>query len=107
MIIRVHGREGTVWNGTNPRLLPSEARDIPLALTSRAGGPVAVKATNPGEPMIPQAQQFLLYIDIIDPDPAILPGNLAQVKLYLRPETVAQWSWRTVNDIFELGLFWW
>ena len=57
--------------------------------------------------MIPQAQQFLLYIDIIDPDPAILPGNLAQVKLYLRPETVAQWSWRTVNDIFELGLFWW
>lgn len=107
VIIRVHGREGTVWNGTNPRLLPSEARDIPLALTSRAGGPVAVKATNPGEPMIPQAQQFLLYIDIIDPDPAILPGNLAQVKLYLRPETVAQWSWRTVNDIFELGLFWW
>ena len=106
IIIRVQGREGAVWNGINPRLLPSEARDIPLALTSRAGGPVAVKATNPGEPMVPQAQQFLVYLDIMSPDQAILPGNMAQVKIYLQPETCAQWSWRTVNNLFELGLFW-
>jgi len=106
IIIRVHGREGTVWSGTNARLLPSEARDIPLALTSRAGGPVAVQATNPGEPMKPQAQQFLVYLDIVEPDQAILPGNMAQVKIYLRPETCAQWSWRTINNLFELGLFW-
>jgi putative peptide zinc metalloprotease protein len=105
IIIRVHGREGATWNGRNLRLLPSEARDIPMALTSRAGGPVAVKATNPGEPMVPQAQQFLVYIDIVDPDRAILPGNMAQVKIYLKPETCAMWLWRTVNDVFELGLF--
>ena len=105
IIIRVHGREGSTWNGSNLRLLPSEARDIPLALTSRAGGPVAVKATNPGEPMVPQAQQFLVYIDFVAPDDAILPGNLAQVKIYLKPETCGMWLWRTVNDVFELGLF--
>jgi len=105
IIIRVHGREGATWNGRNLRLLPSEARDIPMALTSRAGGPVAVKATNPGEPMVPQAQQFLVYVDIVDPDRAILPGNMAQVKIYLKPETCAMWLWRTVNDVFELGLF--
>jgi putative peptide zinc metalloprotease protein len=105
IVVRVHGREGATWHGSNLRLLPSEARDIPLALTSRGGGPVAVKATNPGEPMIPQAQQFLVYIDVLNPDHAILPGNMAQVKIYLKPETCAMWLWRTVNEVFELGLF--
>jgi len=35
----------------------------------------------------------------------LVPGNMAQVKIYLKPETCATWLWRTVNDVFELGLY--
>ena len=45
------------------------------------------------------------FFDFVAPDDAILPGNLAQVKIYLKPETCGMWLWRTVNDVFELGLF--
>jgi len=43
-------------------------------------------------------------VEIIDPDGAIAPGSLAQVKIYCQPETCLRWLWRKVNDAFDLGL---
>ena len=53
---------------------------------------------------MPQTQHYLVYINIIDPDPAIAVNSMAQVKIYLRPETCLQWTWRTINDVFNIKL---
>jgi hypothetical protein len=105
--IRVHGRGAHTWKGRVVVLPESDAKTIPLALSSRANGPVAVKAasgSSPNAPLVPQAQHYLLYVDIIDPDGAITPGSLAQVKIYCQPETCLRWLWRKANDAFDLGL---
>jgi len=102
--IRVQGNDSRTWKGEIRFLPPSEARDIPPALSSRAGGPVPVKATDVPNQLQPQTQQFLVYLDILKPDDAIFPGCMGQAKIYLRPETCAQWLWRTISDIFDIGL---
>jgi putative peptide zinc metalloprotease protein len=103
--IRVHGLDSSTWKGivVDP-LNESEARTIPLALSNRANGPVAVKQGPRSGALIPQTQHYLVYVDITDPDPAIWPGAFAQVKIACRPETCVHWLWRKVNDMFNLRL---
>jgi putative peptide zinc metalloprotease protein len=102
--IRVHGRDSHTWKGRIQTLPESEARRIPQALSNRSGGPVAVKAGGNPNVLVPQTQHYLVYIDLEDSDGALLPGNMAQVKIHCRPETCAHWLWRTVNNLFDLGL---
>lgn len=102
--IRVQGSDSRTWKGTIRHLPPSEAKEVPAALSSRAGGPVPVKATENPNQLQPQTQQFLVYVDIVQPDAGIFPGCLGQSKIYLRPETCASWVWRTISDIFDIGL---
>jgi putative peptide zinc metalloprotease protein len=103
--IRIQGRDMNVWKGKLEMLPESEAATIPLALSSRGGGPVPVKAerTKTGG-LLPQTQYYLVYVDIESPDAAIIPGNSAQVKIYCKPETIASWLWRTINTTFDLHL---
>ena len=65
---------------------------------------MAIKAGGRPDVLVPQTQHYLVYVEIVDPDAAILPGTTAQVKIYCKPETCAQWLWRKVNDMFDLGL---
>jgi hypothetical protein len=103
--LRVHGLDSTIWQGRIARLDEAEARFIPPMLSNRAGGPVPVQApTGKTQGLVPQTQHFLVYVDIIDADPAITVGEMAQVKIWLRPETCLQWAWRTINDVFNLRL---
>ena len=46
----------------------------------------------------------MLSLVIANPDKAICPGSLAQVKIKCRWQSGAWWVWRTVNDTFDLGL---
>jgi putative peptide zinc metalloprotease protein len=73
--VRVQGRDSHTWEGRLSQLPESEAADVPVALSNRAGGPVAVKtgATKSGK-LIPQTQHYLIYIDILDPG-AIAPSG--------------------------------
>jgi putative peptide zinc metalloprotease protein len=105
MVLRIHGQGMREWTGQIKTLPPAEAREIPMALSTRGGGPVAVKAGSRPEQLVPQTQHFLVYIDIEDEDKTLVPGNMCQVKIYLKPETCVQWLWRTINDVFELGLY--
>src|SRR5205823_3040517 len=69
--LRVQGRDAHTWKGRITRLPESDPKGIPLALSSRAGGPVAVKAgagNNQSGTLTPQTQHYLVYIDILDPD---------------------------------------
>jgi len=102
--IRIQGRDSHTWKGRIRQLPESEAKTVPLILSNHAGGPVAVKAGTPGGALVPSTQQYLVYVEIDDADELILPGTMAQVKIYCQPETCAHWVWRTLNETFDLGL---
>jgi putative peptide zinc metalloprotease protein len=106
VILRVQGMDSRTWQGKIRLPLPkSELSNVPLALSSKTGGPVAVRAQpSPTGALMAQTQHYPVYIDIVDPDPALMPGNMAQVKIYCRPETCATWVWRKINDMFNLKL---
>jgi putative peptide zinc metalloprotease protein len=102
--IRVQGRDSATWHGALTPLPQSEAREIPLPLSNKAGGPVAVRPSSDPNKLVPQSQQYLLSIDFLEPDRAILPGTMAQVKIHCRYRTCAWWVWRTLSSTFDLGL---
>ncbi len=102
--IRVQGRDSQTWKGRVSTLPESEAREIPYSLSSRANGPVAVKGGTRSQTLVPQTQHYLVYVEIQDGDRAIIPGVMAQVKIYCKPETCASWVWRKINALFDLGL---
>jgi putative peptide zinc metalloprotease protein len=102
--LRIQGRDKQTWKGKIRQLPESEAKTVPPALSNRQGGPVAVKAGSPGGNLIPATQQYLVYVEVLDADESILPGTMAQVKIYCQPETCVHWLWRTLNNTFDLGL---
>ncbi|HEY7428337.1 MAG TPA: hypothetical protein VH682_29160, partial [Gemmataceae bacterium] len=102
--LRIQGRDSQTWKGKIRQLPESEAKTVPLAMSNRAGGPVAVKAGTQGPNLTPATQHYLVYVEILDPDDAILPGTMAQVKISCQSETCLHWLWRTLNNTFDLGL---
>jgi putative peptide zinc metalloprotease protein len=103
--IRVQGRDSRTWTGHINALPESEAKEIPLHLSNKAGGPVAVRPGGDPNHLIPQSQQYLVAIDINDPDNALLPGMMAQVKIHCQWRSCAWWVWRSLSSKFDLGLW--
>jgi putative peptide zinc metalloprotease protein len=115
--IRIHGHDAETLKGRISLLPESEAKTIPLLLSNKANGPVAVRAEQAvkkkareamvagSDPLIPQTQQYLVHIEIINPDRSIIPGNQAQVKVRCQPETCIHWVYRKLCDLFDLGLW--
>jgi putative peptide zinc metalloprotease protein len=107
--LRVRGRGAHIWKGKISQMPESDAKEIPMALTAQAGGPVAAKPAPGSNPQtattaIPQTQQYLVGVDIIDPDGAICPGTMAQVKVRCKWRPAAWWVWRKLSATFDLGL---
>ncbi len=102
--LRVQGRDWQTWKGRLRPLPESEAREVPMALSNRGGGPVAVKGSPRTQTLVPQTQQYLVYVEILNPDEAIIPGAMAQVKIHCKAETCVSWLWRKVNALFDLRL---
>ncbi len=104
--IRVQGRvsdlrKGGVWKRELPK---SEAHEIPLFLSSKGGGHVAVRPPGPNQKLIPQAQIYLVPVDFEDPDEAICTSTMAQVKIHCEYRSAAWWTWHTLSSVFDLGL---
>jgi putative peptide zinc metalloprotease protein len=102
--IRFPGRTGHTWTGRLADLPESEAREVPLALTQKGGGPLAVKPGALPHAYVPQSQQYLVAIALLDPDRANCPGTLAPVVIRCRWRTAAWWVWRGLASTFDLGL---
>jgi putative peptide zinc metalloprotease protein len=97
--IRIQGREWHTWKGRINQLPESEAKEIPASLSNKYGGPVAVKPSQRPDVFIPQYQQYLVDIEIIDPDRAICPGTLAQAKIHCKWRTCAWWVWQPISKV--------
>jgi putative peptide zinc metalloprotease protein len=104
--VRVQGRADLTWSGKISQLPESEAKEIPVQLTNKAGGQIAVKPTSKPDHYLPQSQQYLIGIDIVNPDRSICPGTMAQVKVHCQWRTSAWWAWRRFSSAFDLGMDW-
>jgi putative peptide zinc metalloprotease protein len=102
--IRVQGRDQATWKGKIAFLPESEAKDVPIQLTNKGGGPLAIKQSSKQDVLVPQSQQYLVVVDFLDPDDAICPGTLAQVKVHCQWRTAAWWAWRAFSTAFDLGM---
>jgi putative peptide zinc metalloprotease protein len=104
--IRVQGRETLTWQGKITQMPESEAKEIPVQLTNKAGGNIAVKPSSKPDSYVPQSQQYLIGIEILKPDDAICPGTLARAKVHCHWHTTAWWIWRAFSSAFDLGMEW-
>jgi putative peptide zinc metalloprotease protein len=102
--VRVPGHGRGSWMGEVSKLPESEAATIPFTLSSKANGPVPIKPSNNPEELVPQTQQYLVSVELTDPDVTIRPGVRAHVKIHCKKRTLGWWLWRKVNDVFNLGL---
>ena len=102
--IRVPGRGAEIIEGRITQLPASDAKDLPLALTHRGGGPLAVKPSNDPNVNVPQSQQYIVTVNILQPDSTICPGSLVKVKIHCKWQTGAWWCWRAISSAFDLGL---
>ncbi len=102
--MRVQGRDAKTWEGKLEPLPESDAKEVPQQLTFKAGGPLAVKPGQRPGVYVPQSQVYLVRVKFVDPDSAIYPGTLGQVKVHCRYRTAAWWVYRTVAGLFDLRL---
>ncbi len=102
--IRIPGRGADTVPGRIVRLPESDAKDVPLPLTQRGGGPVAVKPSQDPSVNVPQSQQYLVTVELLHPDPTICPGTLVSVKIHCKWQTAAWRVWRAISSAFDLGL---
>jgi putative peptide zinc metalloprotease protein len=125
--IRVRGMGTRTWTGRVVHMPQSEAKEVPLTLTTHAGGFLAVKPQSQARvefwkeqqrlqgssgvslsgnaPMVePQTQVYLVGIEFDEPDPSIAPGVLATVKIHVEYRSAAWLIWRWLSETFDLGL---
>jgi putative peptide zinc metalloprotease protein len=102
--IRVRGLDSRTWGGRVTHLPTAADKTIPLALSTRGGGPLAIKPTSQPNALEPQAQVYLVGIDVLQPDAAIAPGTMAQVKIHCEYRSCAWAVWRWLSSTFDLGL---
>jgi putative peptide zinc metalloprotease protein len=108
VLIHVPGRFDKVFQGWITRLPESDAKEVPVGLTHRGGGSLAVKPSNDphsdGRTVEPLVQTYLVAIDIEDPDPAFCPGTLVKVQVQNRWKPISWWAWRAISSALDLGL---
>jgi putative peptide zinc metalloprotease protein len=106
VVIRVHGHDAETWEGRVrlDKLPSSEAKEVPEALSNKAGGPLAIKPSADPKALVPQNQVYLIPVEFVKPDSTICTGSLAQVKIHCEYRSLAWWTWRTICSTFDIGL---
>jgi putative peptide zinc metalloprotease protein len=103
--VYVKGRSDRVFNGKLRRLPAQNAMNVPIQLTQRGGGPLAVKPSEDPNQLIPLAQTYLVEVELTDPDAAIRPGQLAVVKIHAKWRSGAWWVGRALANALDIGLY--
>jgi putative peptide zinc metalloprotease protein len=103
--IYVKGRSDRTFTGKVRRLPAQNAATVPLALTQRGGGSLAVKPSEDPNLLIPLAQVYLVEVELSDPDAAIDPGQLAVVKIHTKWRSGAWWVGRALSNALDIGLY--
>ncbi len=103
--IYAKGRSDRQFHGKVRRLPAQNAGTVPLALTQRGGGSLAVKPSEDPNLLVPLAQVYLVEVELTDSDLAIDPGQLAVVKIHAKWRSGAWWVARALANAMDLGLY--
>jgi putative peptide zinc metalloprotease protein len=88
------------------RVLPQQnAATIPLALSQRGGGSLAVRQGEDPNVLIPLAQVYIVEVELNEADAGLEPGQLAVVKIHTRWRSGAWWVGRALANAMDLGLY--
>ncbi|QVL34353.1 hypothetical protein KIH39_10735 [Telmatocola sphagniphila] len=102
--IRVAGRADRIMKGVITHLPEAPAKDVPVGLTSKGGGSLAIKPTSQQNQIEPLVQTYLVDVKLLDPDEAVVPGTLATVKIHTAWKTGAWYIWRNIATALDVGL---
>ncbi len=103
--IYAKGRSDRTFTGKVRRLPTQNAATVPLALTQRGGGSLAVKPSEDPSLLVPLAQVYLVEVEMTDPDIALDPGQLAVVKIHAKWRSGAWWVARALSNAMDLGFY--
>jgi putative peptide zinc metalloprotease protein len=103
--IYVKGRCDHVFSGKVRKLPAQNAATVPMPLTQRGGGSLAIKPNEDPNVLVPLAQVYLVEVEITDTDVAVDTGQLAKVKIHSKWRSGAWWVWRALNNAMDLGLY--
>lgn len=103
--VYVKGRTDREFRGKVRRLPAQNAATVPIQLTQRGGGPLAVKPGGDPNVLQPLAQVYLVDVELTDPDTAIDPGQFGVVKIHAKWRSGAWWVGRTLANALDVGLY--
>jgi putative peptide zinc metalloprotease protein len=104
--VYVAGRTDRLFKGVVRRVPDADAKQVPIALTQRANGPLAVKsAGEQGQEITPVAKTYLVEVELLDPDPSLVSGAQVAVKVHCRWRTAAWWVGRKLAEALDIGLY--
>ena len=103
--VYVKGRSDKEFAGRVRRLPAQNAANVPVQLTQRGGGPLAVKPSSDPNELVPLAQTYLVEVELLDPDAAVKPGQLAVVKVHTKWRSAAWWVGQTLANALDIGLY--
>jgi putative peptide zinc metalloprotease protein len=103
--VYVQGRSDREFAGRVVRLPAQNAANVPVQLTQRGGGPLAVKPSSDPNELAPLAQTYLVEVELLDPDAAVKPGQFAVVKVHTKWRSAAWWVGQTLANALDIGLY--
>jgi len=102
--IHLPGRFDRVYRGRVVSLPETDTRDVPIGLTSRGGGPLAVRPSQDPSRNEPLAQTYVVTVEILDPDTTILSGTQANVKIHNEWKSGWWWVRRSIASALDWGI---
>ena len=104
--IYVTGRTDHIFTGRVVKLPESDAKQVPIAMTQRGGGPLAVKQSGEGgQELSPVAQVYLVEVEILDPDLTVRPGALVNTKIHCEWRSAFWWLKRKTAQALDIGFY--
>jgi putative peptide zinc metalloprotease protein len=103
--ILVKGRSDHEFTGRLKTLPAQNSETVPVQLTQRGGGSLAIKPGGDPKVFVPLAQVYVVDIDVTNPDRAVLLGQIAVVKIHTKWRSGAWWVGRALANSLDIGLY--
>ena len=103
--VYIKGRSDREFTGRVVRLPQQNAATVPIQLTQRGGGPLAVKPAEDPNQLIPLAQTYVIEVELTDPNATIKPGQLAVVKIHAKWRSGAWWVGQALANALDIGFY--
>jgi putative peptide zinc metalloprotease protein len=103
--ILVSNRSDHIYQGRVTAVPNMHETNMPVGLTSRGGGPVAVRPSERQNSNEPVTQTYLIQVELMDPDGTLVPGAQAKVKIHLKWRTAASWVAQKIASALDVGLW--